>query len=335
MLATLWPTSSRRTTTEEDAGSADRKAPGPQVQMRLPRDEPRRRRTDERGLAWAVGSAFERRGTDSSGTAGHSPGSVEGSQPPRNSDMFPLRIGAVRARGKRRTNAPDAATQTILRQLGREPFLRWPRWLSDAVIYHPWLANVLVVVAFVLRTVAVAAVLAGTLFAVWIVRGSRPSVQDLVLGVAAVSPFAAAMVWGWDRGKGRAAREEYNAARDLIRPHFEEMHERVVRSLEAERLREAGAGVRIPLWWYFWPDGYDEESTDMSRVIFLGENMPPELAGLSPSELQEVGVKQIPGEAAMSALMNARSAELGRQLSDEERVAFARDYMTRFTLRDP
>ncbi len=73
----------------------------------------------------------------------------------------------------------------------------------------------------------------------------------------------------------------------------------------------------------------------MGRVIFLGENMPAELAGLTPSELQDAGVKLIPGEAAMSALLNARSAELGRQLSDEERVAFTRDYITRFTLRDP
>lgn len=225
--------------------------------------------------------------------------------------------------------------QRAARQLRRKPLLSWPDWLSDAVIYHPRMAWVLVAVGFLARAMVVAVVLAGALFAVWTALGNTPGVGDFVLGLAVASPFAAAMVWGWDRGQDRALRKEHAAAHDLIRPHFQEMNERVVRRLEVERVRRDADSLRIPDWWYFWPDGHDEETADMGRVIFLGENMPPELAGLTPTELREAGVQLIPGEAAMSALINAKSAELGRQLTDEERVAFAKDYMLRFTLREP
>lgn len=93
-------------------------------------------------------------------------------------------------------------------------------------------------------------------------------------------------------------------------------------------------GVRVPAWWYFWPEGYDEWTMDMTRVVFLPENMPPELIGKSPSELAAMGVKLVPGEKAMEALVKAHTDETGVPMSPEDQKAFARDYIARFTLRE-
>lgn len=90
------------------------------------------------------------------------------------------------------------------------------------------------------------------------------------------------------------------------------------------------SGVRIPAWWYFWPEGYDVETADVTRAIFLPGNMPPELVGLGATELAAMGVQQIPGEAAIRALIRARAADLGRPLSREEQRAFARAYVARW-----
>lgn len=86
------------------------------------------------------------------------------------------------------------------------------------------------------------------------------------------SPYATAIRWA----EREERREAYRASVGESGPPYE------------------GPGVKIPAWWYFWPAGHDE-SLDLNRVVFLEENMPPELHRLSLAELTEVGVQQIPG----------------------------------------
>lgn len=86
--------------------------------------------------------------------------------------------------------------------------------------------------------------------------------------------------------------------------------------------------MKIPAWWYFWPAGHDE-SLDLNRVVFLEENMPPELHRLSLAELTEVGVQQIPGEKAIDLLVQDFVDARQAPLSAAAQRAFAEGYMHR------
>lgn len=96
---------------------------------------------------------------------------------------------------------------------------------------------------------------------------------------------------------------------------------------ETEPLYE-GPGIPVPAWWYFWERGLDQ-GADINRVLFLPENMPPELEGKTVAELDELGLRQIPGEKAMELLIQRFVDDRDVPLSAAGQRAFAEGYMRR------
>lgn len=91
-----------------------------------------------------------------------------------------------------------------------------------------------------------------------------------------------------------------------------------------------GHGVRIRAWWYCWLDGLDLRG-DVNDMVFLEDNMPPELREVPASELGERGVRQIPGETVFDLLIEQFVNAYGIVLSPAGQRAFIEGYMSRIT----
>jgi hypothetical protein len=106
-----------------------------------------------------------------------------------------------------------------------------------------------------------------------------------------------------------------------------------------------------PNWWYFWPDAADEayqadlaewrkthdgvRLRDVNRVVFLDQNRPPELTGLTPAELREQGVIILPGQEASDLFLVYHEAANDVTLTPEQRVDVLRGHFALIGVTPP